>query len=64
VDIYIYENNSDIGFGKHGRETYPTYDIAPGDDLNNRLLLLDVMTFAGFTPYYGEFWHFMYGDTE
>jgi len=29
-----------------------------------RLLLHDLMIEAGFAPYYGEWWHFSYGDAE
>ena len=30
----------------------------------NRKILLDAMISAGFTPFYGEWWHFSYGDRE
>jgi len=30
----------------------------------NRKLLLDAMTAEGFAPFYGEWWHFSYGDRE
>lgn len=31
---------------------------------NNRLLLCDLMLDQGFAPFYGEWWHFSYGDKE
>lgn len=31
---------------------------------NNRRLLHDLMVDEGFAPYYGEWWHFSYGDRE
>ena len=30
----------------------------------NRLILHDVMVEGGFAPFYGEWWHFSYGDRE
>jgi D-alanyl-D-alanine dipeptidase len=32
--------------------------------LKNRLLLHEVMVKEGFAPFYGEWWHFSYGDRE
>ncbi len=32
--------------------------------LANRLLLRDLMMAEGFAPFYGEWWHFSYGDRE
>lgn len=43
----------------------PTY--APGltgEQERNRALLHDAMVAAGFAPFYGEWWHFSYGDRE
>jgi zinc D-Ala-D-Ala dipeptidase len=43
----------------------PTF--APGltdDQRANRALLHDAMVAAGFAPFYGEWWHFSYGDRE
>jgi D-alanyl-D-alanine dipeptidase len=31
---------------------------------NNRMLLHDLMIKFGFAPFYGEWWHFSYGDKE
>jgi D-alanyl-D-alanine dipeptidase len=35
-----------------------------GEQLGNRLLLHDLMIKNGFAPFYGEWWHFSYGDKE
>jgi zinc D-Ala-D-Ala dipeptidase len=35
-----------------------------GDQRRNRMLLHDAMVAAGFAPFYGEWWHFSYGDRE
>lgn len=32
--------------------------------MKNRLILHDAMVGAGFVPFYGEWWHFSYGDRE
>ena len=43
----------------------PTF--APGltaEQHGNRMLLHDAMVAAGFAPFYGEWWHFSYGDRE
>ncbi len=34
------------------------------EQINNRALLHDVMIRQGFAPFYGEWWHFSYGDRE
>ncbi len=34
------------------------------DQMNHRLLLHDLMVEQGFAPFYGEWWHFSYGDRE
>lgn len=34
------------------------------EQFSNRLLLHDLMVGQGFTPFYGEWWHFSYGDRE
>jgi zinc D-Ala-D-Ala dipeptidase len=43
----------------------PTYSptITSGQ-AQNRLLLHDLMISEGFAPFYGEWWHFSYGDLE
>ncbi len=37
--------------------------ISP-EALSNRLLLRDAMVSAGLAPFYGEWWHFCFGDRE
>lgn len=32
--------------------------------IKNRLLLHDILVNEGFAPFYGEWWHFSYGDRE
>jgi D-alanyl-D-alanine dipeptidase len=39
-------------------------DKLTAEQMSNRMLLYQVMTGAGFMPFFGEFWHFMYGDRE
>ena len=34
------------------------------EEMSNRMILYQVMTEAGFMPFFGEYWHFMYGDRE
>ena len=35
-----------------------------GQQISNRMALFQAMTTAGFMPFFGEYWHFMYGDRE
>ena len=39
-------------------------DGITAEQLANRMALYQVMTEAGFMPFFGEYWHFMYGDRE
>lgn len=42
-----------------------TFDPRISEDaMKNRLLLHDAMVTVGFAPFYGEWWHFSYGDRE
>jgi len=42
-----------------------TFDKRISDTvLKNRMKLHDTMTLQGFAPFYGEWWHFSYGDRE
>ncbi|MDR1341807.1 MAG: hypothetical protein LBK18_00965 [Prevotellaceae bacterium] len=34
------------------------------EQVSNRMILYQVMTEAGFMPFFAEYWHFMYGDRE
>jgi D-alanyl-D-alanine dipeptidase len=48
---------------REGRDTIPTYSAALSDTaLSNRGLLIRVMTEAGFSNCYDEWWHWSYGD--
>lgn len=43
----------------------PTYSsVATDEQQKNRILLHDLMVGEGFAPFYGEWWHFSYGDRE
>jgi D-alanyl-D-alanine dipeptidase len=39
-------------------------DDITAEQMSNRMLLYQVMTEAGFMPFFAEYWHFMYGDRE
>ena len=46
-------------------ELLPTYSVsASPDQVKRRGLLHDLMIAEGFAPFYGEWWHFSYGDRE
>ncbi len=46
-------------------EAIPTFSPkATAQEAKNRLLLLGAMVEEGFAPFYGEWWHFSYGDRE
>jgi D-alanyl-D-alanine dipeptidase len=46
-------------------ELLPTYSpLITKDQLKWRMLLHDLMIKEGFAPFYGEWWHFSYGDPE
>jgi D-alanyl-D-alanine dipeptidase len=34
------------------------------EEKNNRVMLRDALVKSGFAPFYGEWWHFSYGDRE
>ena len=34
------------------------------EQIKNRKMLHDLMVEEGFAPFYGEWWHFSYGDRE
>ncbi len=42
----------------------PDYRGVSEEVFNNRMLLREVMSSAGFAPFNGEFWHFSFGDSE
>ncbi|MDR2573835.1 MAG: D-alanyl-D-alanine carboxypeptidase family protein [Desulfovibrio sp.] len=39
-------------------------DRISAEQMSNRMVLYQVMTEVGFMPFFGEYWHFMYGDRE
>lgn len=41
-----------------------TFAPVSESQMNNRKLLHDTMVAQGFAPFYGEWWHFSYGDRE
>jgi len=46
-------------------ELLPTYSsLATPEQSKRRILLHDLMVAEGFAPFYGEWWHFSYGDRE
>jgi D-alanyl-D-alanine dipeptidase len=48
-----------------GEEKIKTFgEGISGEQMSNRMILYQVMTEAGFMPFFGEYWHFMYGDRE
>lgn len=40
------------------------YPYITDEQKKNRLLLNNILSQVGFAPYYGEWWHFSYGDRE
>lgn len=46
-------------------EQLPTYsELVSSAQTERRILLHDLMLAEGFAPFYGEWWHFSYGDRE
>jgi D-alanyl-D-alanine dipeptidase len=45
-------------------EAIKTFVAATDSQAANRRLLHDAMIMQGFAPFYGEWWHFSYGDRE
>lgn len=45
-------------------EIIKTFAATNKEQLNNRKILHDAMIAQGFAPFYGEWWHFSYGDRE
>lgn len=68
VDIQITRNGVPIDFETRIWEFVPdSFTFSPfisKEAAQNRKLLRDIMTAAGFAPYDGEWWHFSYGDKE
>lgn len=70
VDITITTNDGDLDMGTKIAEFSNEEKIKSfstqinGEQKSNRKLLHDLMTSEGFAPFYGEWWHFSYGDLE
>lgn len=71
VDLTIIDENGDeldmgTGIADYSDPTLiHTFDPRLTDEQReNRLALHDVMVDQGFAPFYGEWWHFSYGDRE
>ena len=45
-------------------EVIKTFARVTGEQAKNRQLLHDLMVAQNFAPFYGEWWHFSYGDRE
>lgn len=71
IDLTIVDNNNeDVDMGT-GIADFSKPEIIKTfskkitkKQLDNRVLLLNLMTEQGFAPYLGEWWHFSYGDME
>ena len=70
VTIIDRDSGSEIDMGGHiadfkNLDLIPTYSgLIAEAQLKNRLLLHSLLTGVGFAPFYGEWWHFSYGDKE
>jgi zinc D-Ala-D-Ala dipeptidase len=70
VDVTITSRDGDIPMGSGAEdfsdaEKMKTFSNTVGEVVQrNRLLLHDLMREEGFAPFYGEWWHFSYGDKE
>ena len=70
IDITILRNNEPLDMGTDlidfsKPELIPTFsDQISEAQLANRLSLHDLMLSVNFAPFYGEWWHFSYGDRE
>lgn len=70
VDVTLCEDGHEIDMGGEmgditRTDLIPTFaqGLTPIQK-ENRLLLLNLMSEEGFAPFYGEWWHFSYGDRE
>jgi len=70
VDITIVGSRGDLDMGTKiadfsDEEKIQTfYENISEEQKKNRMLLHDIMVKVGFAPFYGEWWHFSYGDKE
>ncbi len=70
VDVTLVFNGEEVDMGGKIADfttpsLIPTYSsLANQEQARRRLLLHDLMLEEGFAPFYGEWWHFSYGDKE
>ncbi len=68
VDIAISIDGQLLDFGTElwnfSKDSYTFSPYVNSEARMNREVLLDCMVDAGFAPFYGEWWHFSYGDKE
>lgn len=70
VDITMAKSNKDIDMGTgiadySDEDKIKTYSSKiTKKQMENRMILHDLMISEGFAPFYGEWWHFSYGDRE
>lgn len=70
VDITIVGPDGDLDMGtaiadfSDENKIQTFYNNLSDQQKNNRLLLHNLMVDCGFAPFYGEWWHFSYGDKE
>ena len=70
VDITITTPSGDLDMGtkiadfSDPQKIITFCDYITDEQKENRKLLLELMTSEGFAPFYGEWWHFCYGDKE
>lgn len=70
IDITITTSDGDIDMGTRiadytvGKKIETFCEGLTYEQKKNRALLHDVLVNQGFAPFYGEWWHFSYGDRE
>lgn len=70
IDVTLFYNGEELDMGcKICDFDQPDKIITYSDNItkqqhDNRMLLLDALKNEGFAPFYGEWWHYSYGDKE
>ena len=70
VSLYNSETKTDLDMGSDIGDIFSDErmswfcDSLTTAQQNNRQLLLELMCGQGFAPYWGEWWHYSYGDKE
>lgn len=70
VDVTVVDKyGKDLDFGNiiadyTNPEVIKTFADVPKEQSENRTMLHNAMVSQGFAPFYGEWWHFSYGDRE